>query len=148
MTFRGSWRRALLMLAAVGCSAVAPTLAPAPLPPPIPYDTAVARVALRQAADDSVVAAGGRSILMTHGMRAARAVVLLHGFTDSPAQFEALGRLLFDAGDNVYIPRLPHHAERVAPVRTLGRVRATELAAFGDSVVDVARGLGDTIIVG
>ena len=105
------------------------------------------RVVARQAADDSVVARGGRSILLTHGVRTPRVFVLLHGFTDSPTQFEALGRHLFDAGDNVFIPRLPHHAERVAPVRTLGRVRAAELASFGDSVVDAARGLGDTVIV-
>ena len=150
MTIRGGSIKLLLVAGAVACSAMPPALAPAPaaLPPPVPYDTAVAQIARRQAADDSVVAAGGRSILLTHGAVATRVVVLLHGFTDSPEQFEALGRLLYAAGDNVYIPRLPHHAERVAPVRTLGRVRAAELAAFGDSVINVARGLGDTVIVG
>ena len=124
-----------------------PALAPAPLLPPLAYEDAVARVAQRQAADDSVVARGGRSILMTHGQRTPRVFVLLHGFTDSPTQFQSLGQRLFSTGDNVYIPRLPHHAERVAPVRTLGKVRATELATFGDSVIDAARGLGDPIIV-
>lgn len=73
--------------------------------------------------------------------------VLLHGFTDAPKQFEALGTRFFEAGDNVYIPRLPHHAERGGRVRALGRVTAGELAAFGDSTVDIARGLGDTVIV-
>ena len=153
------------MRRAVKASAVAPRLAlgiaatliaacahpsPRPLGPlsaPLAYDSALARVAQRQSADDSVVARGGRSILMTHGMRTPRVFVLLHGFTDSPTQFASVGARLYGAGDNVYIPRLPRHAERVAPVRTLGRVRAGELASFGDSVVDVARGLGDTVVV-
>ena len=137
---------AALLVVALACAAK-PRLAPAPILPPTEYADAVARIAQRQAADDSVVAHGGRSILMTHGSRTPRVFVLLHGFTDSPTQFQSLGERLYDTGDNVYIPRLPHHAERVAPVRTLGRVRATELASFGDSVVDTARGLGDTVIV-
>ncbi len=107
----------------------------------------MALVERRQAEDDSVVASGGRSILMVHGERTPRVYVLLHGFTDAPRQFEPLGRRFFASGDNVYIPRLPHHAERVGRVRVLGRVTAGELAAFGDSTIDIARGLGDTVIV-
>ena len=111
------------------------------------YDEAVSRAAQRQAADDSVSVPGGRSILMTHGSRAPRVFVLLHGFTDAPTQFFGLGTRFFSRGDNVYIPRLPHHAERANGVRVLSRVRAEELEAFGDSVVAEAAGLGDTIIV-
>ena len=118
-----------------------------PIAPPIAYAEAVERIARRQAADDSVVAVGGRSILMTHGNRTPRAFVLLHGFTNSPTQFEELGNRFFAAGDNVYIPRLPHHAERQAPVVALSRVKADELTMFADSVVDVARGLGDSVVV-
>lgn len=111
------------------------------------YAAAVLRVQLRQAEDDSVVAAGGRSILLGHGQKTPRVFVLLHGFTDAPRQFEELGTRFFAAGDNVYIPRLPHHAERGGKVRALGHVTAGELAAFGDSTVDIARGLGDTVII-
>ena len=135
-----------IMLSAA-CTQPPPRTAPWPALPALAYDSAVALVVQRQAADDSVVASGGRTILLVHGARTRRVFVLLHGFTDSPEQFQSLGTRLFAGGDNVYIPRLPHHAERVAPVRTLGRVRAAELASFGDSVVDVARGLGDTVIV-
>jgi esterase/lipase len=111
------------------------------------YDVAVLRVQLRQAEDDSVVATGARSIFLGHGQKTPRVFVLLHGFTDAPKQFEVLGNRFFSGGDNVYIPRLPHHAEREGKVRALGRVTAAELAAFGDSTVDIARGLGDTVIV-
>ncbi|MFL5616341.1 MAG: alpha/beta hydrolase [Gemmatimonadaceae bacterium] len=118
-----------------------------PVAPALTYQESISRIAMRQIADDSVVARGGRSILMTHGAQAPRVIVLLHGFTDAPVQFEVLGKRFFAGGDNVYIPRLPHHAERVAPVRSLGKVRATELTDFGDAIIDEARGLGDTIIV-
>jgi esterase/lipase len=118
-----------------------------PIAPPPTYEDAAQRVARRQAADDSVVAQGGRSILMTHGARTPRAFVLLHGFTNSPTQFAELGERFFAAGDNVYIPRLPRHAEREAPVVALSRVKADELTMFADSIVDVARGLGDSVVV-
>jgi esterase/lipase len=132
----------------VGCARThAERPASYPIPPAPTYDDAVTRVARRQAADDSVVAQGGRSVLLTHGQRTPRTYVLLHGFTNSPSQFVDLGERLFATGDNVYIPRLPHHAERVAGVRQLSRVNADELTMFADSIVDVARGLGDSVVV-
>jgi carboxylesterase len=118
-----------------------------PLPAPASFADAVALVAQRQAADDSVVVAGGRSLLLTHGARTPRVFVLLHGFTDLPEQFAVVGEHLFAAGDNVYIPRLPRHGSRHAPMRSLGRISAGELARFGDSCVAIASGLGDSIIV-
>ena len=90
---------------------------------------------------------GGRSILLTHGSRTARIVVLFHGLTNSPKQYEHLGTLLYKAGDNVYIPRLPHHAERHGNAKTLASLTAEELRACADSAVDVAQGLGDSVIV-
>jgi esterase/lipase len=136
------------LLLTVGCSTPREQRSvPYPIPPAPTYDEAVARVARRQAADDSVVAPGGRSVLLTHGQRTPRAYVLLHGFTNSPSQFVDLGEQLFATGDNVYIPRLPRHAEREAPVRKLSRVNADEFTMFADSIVDVARGLGDSVVV-
>ena len=111
------------------------------------YDSAVTRIQNRQAQDDSIAVGEARSIFMGHGQRTPRVYVLLHGFTDAPTQFDALGARLFTTGDNVFIPRLPHHGERQAPVRALGRVSAGELEAFGDSVIDIATGLGDSVIV-
>ena len=73
--------------------------------------------------------------------------MLLHGFTDAPTQFATVGAHFFADGANVYIPRLPHHAERISPLRAISRVRSDELARFADSTVEIARGLGDTIVV-
>jgi esterase/lipase len=121
--------------------------APPSILPPLDYQDAIVSIARRQSSDDSIVVPNEGTILLTRGHRTPRAFLLLHGFSDSPTQFKAVGEYLFAAGHNVYIPRLPHHAERHSPVRALGRVRAGELASFGDSVVDVTRGLGDTVVI-
>src|SRR4051794_13901446 len=91
------------------------------------FAAAVALAAQRHATEVPIVAAGGHSILLDHGKRTPRVFLLLHGFTGAPTQFATVGQHLFDSGDNVYIPRLPHHAERESPMRALGRVRVWEL---------------------
>jgi esterase/lipase len=144
-------RRALHQIAVLallaGCAKPPLVTTPVPLSTPTSFADAVSLVARRQAADDSVVVTGGRSLLLTHGVRTPRVFVLLHGFTDLPEQFAVVGQHLFAAGDNVYIPRLPRHGARRAPMRSLGRISAEELARFGDSCVTIASGLGDSIIV-
>jgi esterase/lipase len=74
-------------------------------------------------------------------------VVLFHGFTDSPRQFAALADSLFAGGDNVFVPRLPHHAERGKDVGELARLTASELCRTADEAVDIAAGLGDSVVV-
>src|SRR2546423_5601848 len=111
------------------------------------YTAAVARIASVQAGEDSVVAPGGGSILMSHGHRTPRVVVLFHGLTDSPLQYFPFAQRLFEQGDNVFVPRLPHHAERSGRVGSMGKLTAQELRDLGDASVDVAEGLGDTVIV-
>lgn len=142
-----STHRIVVLAFLAGCAMAPAVTTPVPLSTPTSFADAVALVALRQATEDSVVVAGGRSLLMTHGARTPRVFVLLHGFTDLPEQFAVVGQHLFAAGDNVYIPRLPRHGSRRAPMRALGRITAEELARFGDSCVTIAGGLGDSIIV-
>ncbi len=115
--------------------------------PAADYRSAIDRVTRRQAADDRVVAPGGRTVLLTHGSRTTRVDILLHGFTDSPNQFAELADSLFQAGDNVYVPRLPHHAERSGDARALAGLTAVQLRQTADSAVDVAAALGDTVVV-
>jgi esterase/lipase len=73
--------------------------------------------------------------------------VLLHGFTDSPKQFQALADSLYARGDNVFVPRLPHHAERGRDVGALARLTAAELCHAADAAVDIGAGLGDSVVV-
>ena len=147
MPFGLTWHTVVLFF---GLAAFAPTRLGDLLPHPSPirdYTAAVARVNALQTREDSIVAPGGASILLTHGHRTARVVVLFHGLTDSPLQFAPLAQRLFEEGDNVFIPRLPHHAERTGNVAAIARLTAQELRDVGDQSVDIAEGLGDTIIV-
>lgn len=59
--------------------------------------------------------------LYEHGARADLAVVLLHGFTNVPQQFDALARRLYARGCNVYVPRLPRHGNADRLTQGLGR---------------------------
>lgn len=113
----------------------------------VSFNTSVAAIARRQAVDDSVAAPGARSILLSDGAPTARAIVLLHGLTDSPRQFEAFAYLLHADGNNVYVPRLPQHGLRGKSVSVLSALTAGQLTGVADSVVNEARGLGDSIVV-
>ncbi|HSQ33003.1 MAG TPA: alpha/beta fold hydrolase [Gemmatimonadaceae bacterium] len=141
------WRGAMVV---IGIAAVVPASAGDVRSHPSPargYTDAVFRARARIAADSLVAAPGGESILLTHGARAPRAIVLLHGFTDSPKQFQALADSLYARGDNVFVPRLPHHAERGRDVGELARLTAAELSRAADAAVDVGAGLGDSLVV-
>jgi Esterase/lipase len=141
------WRGTMLIL---GLAAVVPATAGDVRSHPNPtrgYSDAVARARQQIAADDSIAAVGGSTLLLTHGARTARAVILFHGFTDSPRQFAALADSLYAQGDNVLVPRLPHHAERGKDASELARLTAAELCRTADAAVDIASGLGDSVIV-
>ena len=111
------------------------------------YGGSVARIAAWQSADDSVASPGGRSILLTHGHRTPRAIILFHGLSDSPLQFQEVAQEMYDEGANVFVPRFPYHAERDGNVRLMSRLTAQDLRNLGDAAVDVAHALGDTLIV-
>lgn len=141
------WRGAMLIL---GIAAVVPATAGdvrSHANPARDFDHAVAKARALISADTAVAAPGGASILLVHAGRAPRAVVLFHGFTDSPRQFAALADSLFEMGDNVFVPRLPHHAERGKDVGELSRLTASELCRTADRAIDVAAGLGDSVVV-
>lgn len=83
--------------------------------------------------------------LLTHGARTPQVVVLLHGLTNCPAQFDSLGGMVFRRGANVLIPRLPRHGFADHMTEELSRANAVELRAFADRVIDAAAGLGDSV---
>jgi esterase/lipase len=141
------WRGTMLIL---GLAAIVPATAGDVRSHPRPahdYLDAVSRAERQIAADDSIAAPGGATLLLSHGRRTPRVVVLLHGFTDSPRQFAALADSLYAKGDNVLVPRLPHHAERGKDASELARLTAAELCRTGDAAIDIATGLGDSVIV-
>jgi pimeloyl-ACP methyl ester carboxylesterase len=88
-----------------------------------------------------------RSILLTHGIRTERVVVFFHGYTNCPEQFSELGRIFYDLGYNVLIPRLPRHGIADRKVENLSPIRAEELRDCADTSVDIACGLGQKVYV-
>lgn len=99
------------------------------------------------AADTDSVAFECRSALRTHGARTGRAVLLFHGLTNCPAQCDSLAGFLFAQGANVFVPRLPQHGYANRMTEALALSDAREYAGFTDRAVDIAAGLGDTLIV-
>lgn len=88
-----------------------------------------------------------RTSLRTHGARTARVLVLFHGLTNCPAQFDSLAGLCFARGANVFVPRLPRHGRADRMTDALAGSDARELRAFTDRAIDAAAGLGDTVVV-
>ncbi len=88
-----------------------------------------------------------RSILLSHGVRTPKAFLLLHGLTATPLQFAAFGELLYERGNNVFIPRLPRHGLSDRLTTSLAGLTADELDAFAHEAVDTARALGERLIV-
>ncbi len=142
---------AVLVLLALSLALLIRPLAPRGLEPhPRPaadYAAALRIVDSLRAADDATVGPGCGTTLLTHGARAAHAVVLLHGLTNCPAQFDSLARLVYARGANVLIPRLPRHGLADRMTDELGRLDARELCDLTDRAVDAACGLGDSVTV-
>ena len=83
----------------------------------------------------------------THGRRVARSLVLLHGFTNCPQQFDTLGRQFFERGWNVVIPRYPRHGYTDRLNTAIAELRADHLVAAANRAAEVGAGLGDRLAV-
>lgn len=112
------------------------------------YEEAVARVKAMQEVDNQDFA---QDVCITklyhHGMQTEHVIVLLHGFTTCPEQFNELGKQYYEQGNNVFIPRMPYHGLQDRLTDALVNLTAEDLAAFGDKVIDIAHGLGQKITV-
>ena len=116
--------------------------------PVLNYEEAVARVKSMQEADSEDLAWDVCvTKLYDQGRQTEHVIVLLHGFTACPQQFNELGKQYFEAGHNVFIPRLPYHGLSDRLTDALVNLSAENLAAFGDRVIDIAHGLGKKITV-
>ncbi|TMD12165.1 MAG: alpha/beta fold hydrolase [Chloroflexi bacterium] len=83
----------------------------------------------------------------THGQRVERSLVLLHGFTNCPQQFDTLGRQFFDRGWNIVIPRYPRHGYTDRLNTSIAELRSEHLLAVANRSTDVASGLGERVTV-
>lgn len=112
------------------------------------YDEAFARIeAVHDAEDQMDLQAVGHSISLLHESRTETAVVIFHGFTDVPDQFSKIAQAYYDAGANVWIPRLPFHGYVDRMTDDPSKITAQLLSDFADDNVDIASGLGRNVEV-
>ena len=112
------------------------------------YEDAVRRIAAIDTAEkDPRVSPGAHSIHLLHGSQVATAVVLFHGYTSSPKQFALVAQAYYQQGYNVWAPLAPYHGyvNRLTP--DLSHLTTDMLRAYADRSVDIARGLGQHVIV-
>jgi len=151
-----TWRkhaRTALLLGAVG-AVVAPALIPVstaglePHPAPaLSYADALVKFQQLAEQDGSEVNPMCRSQLLVHSHPTEWAIVLLHGITNCPYQFETFAPLLYQRGYNVLIPRMPFNGYLDTETDALRHLTAEHLRDYGDRSVDIARGLGHKVAV-
>ena len=88
-----------------------------------------------------------RTRLYTHGGRTERALLLLHGFTNCPQQFDELGKQFHADGWNVLIPRYPRHGYADRLNTSLSELRSEHLIAVANESAAAASGLGERLTV-
>jgi esterase/lipase len=88
-----------------------------------------------------------RTRLYTHGHRTERALLLLHGFTNCPQQFDAFGKRFHDRGWNVLIPRYPRHGYKDRLNTSISELRTDQLTALASQSATAAAGLGERLAV-
>jgi carboxylesterase len=109
------------------------------------YSDAIAVFDSLRADEAGRVMRDGASLLFTHGSKTPRAIVLIHGLTNSPRQFRELGQQLYERGYNVIVPRLPEHGLEPADISHLKTLTAEKFRDYEDRAIDLARGLGDSV---
>jgi len=114
--------------------------------PATDYDEAMRRVTalLNEPEEINPVCA---SKVFDHGTRTLRSVVLLHGYTNCPAQFRTIAAAYFNAGCNVVSLRLPGHGYRDRLTRAMTDLYPADLTESADLAVDIAAGLGERVTV-
>ncbi|MHB9004363.1 MAG: alpha/beta fold hydrolase [Coriobacteriia bacterium] len=89
----------------------------------------------------------GDSYAFLHGSRVETAVVIFHGYTDVPDQFLKVAEGYFNAGANVFVPRMPFHGYADRMTDDLSQITPELLRAAADENIDIAAGLGTNIEV-
>lgn len=85
--------------------------------------------------------------VLDRGERTQQAALLLHGYTNCPAQFRRLAQAYFDAGYNVVSLRLPAHGHADRLTKAMTDLTPAELASRTDTAMDITAGLGEEVTV-
>jgi carboxylesterase len=113
-----------------------------PAPRSMTYAEASARITTLADAEkkESGIRPECRSHALLHGDVMAKAVLLLHGYTDCPAQFTDLAKLYYQRGYNVFVPLAPRHGT-VDPLAH-AHLAAQELVDYATTSMDMVAALG------
>ncbi len=113
------------------------------------WDEAVGQVQQVQAAEvaDPSILPACRTRLYGHGARTANVVVLFHGYTNCPKQYDALAQQFADLGYTVFVPRMPSHGAAPGTAGLFGSLTGEQLVAYADASMDIAGGLGERVAV-
>jgi pimeloyl-ACP methyl ester carboxylesterase len=111
------------------------------------FPAALAQVQALQRQDDDSIHPDSGTKLWSHGDKTPRAVLYLHGYTDSTRQFDPFGDILFQQGFNVFAPRLPYHGYKDRLSCAHCELTADEMVEWTSSVTDLAVGLGSSLVV-
>jgi hypothetical protein len=74
------------------------------------------------------------------------AVLLLHGLTNAPPQYDALGEQLAARGHAVIVPRMPYHGYRDRMTGALANLRAADLETAALDAVAIAALCGERVV--
>src|SRR5260370_30125005 len=110
-----------------------------------PYQAGIEIAGSFQALDGPNVNPVCRTRLYVHGRRTERSVVLLHGFTNCPQQFDDLGKAFYELGWNVLIPRYPRHGYSDRLTNSVAELRADMLIALANRSAEAGAGLGERL---
>jgi len=121
---------------------------PVPKPgPPADYAAARAEIEGKIAGAPSTLSEAGRPRAFLHDQPTGNVFVLLHGLTNSPEQFNMLGRALFERGHNVVIPVTPGHGKADVMTEQLGNFTAEAMLGAANRAVTLSHGLGRQLTV-
>jgi carboxylesterase len=129
---------------------VPPGVGTAPLPalgPAPSFSDAVAGIRAIIARDnaDETLEKAALPRLYEHGGPVENALVVFHGFTNCPQQFDELARDFYARGCNVYVPLIPRHGKKDRLTRDLQYLTVDELQASAQESYQLTRGLGKRI---
>jgi alpha-beta hydrolase superfamily lysophospholipase len=109
------------------------------------YAEALARLDSLARLDGGEILEAARSAWFVTGSATPLAVVLLHGYTNNPAQYAAFAPQLHARGVNVVIPRMPLHGYRDRMTTVIAGLTADAVVAKTAEALDIASGLGESV---
>ncbi len=141
--FSASAAASVAAIALADCAGQAPRALP-PVPAALTYGDSVRaiRAIIDRDAADATLARDALPRLYEHGHQVENVVILFHGFTNCPQQFDLLARQFYARGCNVYAARTPRHGLKDRLTNILADLTIPELGACTLDAFRYARGLG------